>query len=663
MSQSSYMNRITDLSPIPSRWGGMLINALLVLLIVILVMGLIFLLAYRVENVAPDYLSLQGLNQETLIQWHANESVSISASAMDDAYLALGFAHARKAPWLMSLYLQTASGNLASWFGNKLSDLDIMALQLRLAEDAQQIFPHLPAETRRHLQAYAAGVNAAWSSHNLLSLDEFVLTGVAFPKWEPWHPIAIERLIAWMGTSPALSNSDLDISGAIFKARALQENWLRLSGFEESMLWVLNEEPQIALATYNYGNSILPLFINSSLQLDRVSIKGLTIPGLPVFFSGRTDERSWHYLISSESAYIKVPISDRPRTEHFRRQIDKDANEVVQRFEATDSLITGEHVPGQDTVWALSWAGLKHATDLPALMQIPFSDSVTLHLFNGPSVVQQDSGMYAINNALAPFENNGTLTVVGQSAWLEWVAHRLEYLYSQPVPVTTRELLGDCYSDWAANYVPDFIEIIGPSIQAGTPGHDAMAYLSNWDFMFDGASIGAALFSTWMDFAEAHTPDPYMQLPTDPLAQKEWLLTSFEAAIAHFQNTLGSNISGWRLEAIRILEYDYPAWQMDSLFMSPDRMLSRTRYASRSIPGFGHPSTICGRTRRIDMGSISTWTTWVHPDEQNVVHSIANNLLDERIVERYSRSNETDKYTILADSSSSYTTTRLIPIP
>src|SRR5690625_6141759 len=98
----------------------------------------------------------------------------------------------------MALMRQTGRGQLAAWYGSELATIDTLSLQLGLAESARAAFLALPDEERRPIEAYAAGVNHAFSRRDIRLQDEFKLLSVTTYRWWLWLCLFIVRLFAML---------------------------------------------------------------------------------------------------------------------------------------------------------------------------------------------------------------------------------------------------------------------------------------------------------------------------------------------------------------------------------------------------------------------------------------------------------------------------------
>ncbi len=146
----------------------------------------------------------------------------ITATNDVDAAAALGYLHARDRMFQMELMRRAVSGRLSEIAGPATLPLDRLMRTLGLARLAAADLAGLPPDTRRLLDAYAAGVNAWISERGRRAAPEFLLLGRPAP-WQPADSLLWGRL---MGLS--LSNnwqtemSRAALAGAVPLARLLE---------------------------------------------------------------------------------------------------------------------------------------------------------------------------------------------------------------------------------------------------------------------------------------------------------------------------------------------------------------------------------------------------------------------------------------------------------
>ena len=120
----------------------------------------------------------------------------IRTRTRDEAFAALGFAHARDRLWQMEALLRRGTGRYAEWVGKAGLRGDMLALQVDVAGASQRDFAALSAGTRAMLESYTRGVNAFIATgHRPI---EYRLLGVEPAAWRPWHSIAVMRQIGFL---------------------------------------------------------------------------------------------------------------------------------------------------------------------------------------------------------------------------------------------------------------------------------------------------------------------------------------------------------------------------------------------------------------------------------------------------------------------------------
>lgn len=171
--------------------------------------GLIYWLA---QGSTPDYaraFEIEGPNAEIEIVRDAQAVPHIFAKTEYDAFFGLGFVHAQDRLWQMLLRRAIVQGRVSEFAGSfagvaDMSDfllrVDITMRSLDLYGHAQRALTHQTEETRRSLDAYAAGVNA-WldivadegmggGAPELLLIDGQV------ERWRPEDAIAAFKMLA-----------------------------------------------------------------------------------------------------------------------------------------------------------------------------------------------------------------------------------------------------------------------------------------------------------------------------------------------------------------------------------------------------------------------------------------------------------------------------------
>lgn len=109
----------------------------------------------------------------------------IFAKSERDAWFAIGYVHAQDRLWQMEFQRRVAHGRISELIGERAFDLDKLMRTLGLTHVARRTYERSDAETRAHLDAYAAGVNAFLASDPVLPV-EFLAFQL---KPEPWQAV------------------------------------------------------------------------------------------------------------------------------------------------------------------------------------------------------------------------------------------------------------------------------------------------------------------------------------------------------------------------------------------------------------------------------------------------------------------------------------------
>lgn len=181
-----------------SRWlrrGAWLVFALMLAPVVA-----IALLVGRVWLGQPELDGARvtpGLNAEAVISRDALGVVHIKAATEQDAYFALGFAHAQDRFFQMEMLRRLAAGRLAEVVGSPAAGFDVRMRILGIDRMAEQDVANLPADIRAIYERYAAGVNAWLETRHGVAADELTLAFAPDPEpWTPAHSIAWTRLMS-----------------------------------------------------------------------------------------------------------------------------------------------------------------------------------------------------------------------------------------------------------------------------------------------------------------------------------------------------------------------------------------------------------------------------------------------------------------------------------
>ena len=137
--------------------------------------------------------AIKGLAGKVAILRDGNGIPHIHATTADDAFAALGFAHAQDRMWQMEVSRMAGQGRLSEMFGEATVGADIWLRTVGLGEAATASLEALDPQTRKSLEAYARGVNA-WLERGTRSFaarlpPEFVVLRHEPEPWRPEHSV------------------------------------------------------------------------------------------------------------------------------------------------------------------------------------------------------------------------------------------------------------------------------------------------------------------------------------------------------------------------------------------------------------------------------------------------------------------------------------------
>jgi penicillin G amidase len=177
------------------RWLRRIVLALLALLLLAAAALAIYL--WRATPQHDGTLRASGLGAAVSIERDEHGIPTIRAASVEDAAYGLGFAHAQDRLWQLETHRRIGSGRLAETFGRPALDNDKFLRALGVRRAAQAQWAQLGAESRRVLEAYAAGINAWQREHLKARPPEMLMLGVPLEDWTPVDSLAWAIMMAW----------------------------------------------------------------------------------------------------------------------------------------------------------------------------------------------------------------------------------------------------------------------------------------------------------------------------------------------------------------------------------------------------------------------------------------------------------------------------------
>lgn len=321
------------------RWLVRIVSGLIMLILA--AMGLVYFLA---SQSLPDYdqkLEVNGLTAPVEIVRDTANVPHILGQNDPDVFFGLGYAHAQDRLWQMTVMRRTAQGRLSEIFGPRTLRVDKLLRRLDLYGLAHRSVEVQDDYTKAALRAYAAGVNARLTEINDEALGrgapEMFLFNAPVSPWQPGDSIAVIKLMALQlsghltdevlraRTSLMLSNPDRladilpDVPGpgiaALPEYASLFPNLPRYAAGTSFPETLLSPLPKRGLAGASNAWTAAPsrsasggtLLANdphlgftapgvwylAHLGLEKGSVIGASIPGIPAIMTGRSDRLGW----------------------------------------------------------------------------------------------------------------------------------------------------------------------------------------------------------------------------------------------------------------------------------------------------------------------------------------------------------------------------------
>ncbi len=380
--------------------------------VALVVLGVLALLVcyYFLSRSLPDYNAtwdVSGISAPVEIVRNNSDVPHIFATTDNDAYYALGFAHAQDRLWQMTLLRRTVQGRLSEMFGSKTLKTDELMRRLDLYTLSLSSVPAQDDYTKAALQAYADGVNAWIGQVNKGALGrgapEFFLFSSSIDAWAPADSIAIIKLMALqlsshldsevlraemsMTVGPARLKDILPDDDGAAVATLPQYSELMpgvmpapphrmaeldqpLSPFHSQALAGASNAWAAAPSRSAAGGSLLAndphldftapsIWYLARLHLQSGDVIGATIPGMPLVLLGRSEKLGWgltsSYLDDQDVVMEKVNpanpeqylTTSGPKDFTTRRTIitvkDQAPVTITQRWSESGPILPGTH--------------------------------------------------------------------------------------------------------------------------------------------------------------------------------------------------------------------------------------------------------------------------------------------------------------------------------
>lgn len=345
-------------------------------------------------------MALAGLSETAHIVRDDHGVPHIFGSNRQDAYFALGVAHAQDRLWQMDITRRAMHGRLAEVIGAPAVETDIFFRTMGLGAAADTAYANLPADVQAALQAYTNGVNAVIEAPGFVAPPEYQILMMAPEAWQPADSVSVYKAIAldlfgnafseprqaaliehlgaeraaeFIGRYPdsaprSLSMADLGLEPAVEAPPQLEpvvgpedngrdgsNNWVLAGSRTETGLPILANDPHLGLRAP-------ALWYLARLSTPDGSAVGVTLPGTPFITLGRNDHIAWGFTNTGPDVGDLHAVTEADVTGSREETIQVrfgDPVTLTRRETATGPVLDPEHfdypVPEGADFFALQW--------------------------------------------------------------------------------------------------------------------------------------------------------------------------------------------------------------------------------------------------------------------------------------------------------------------
>ncbi|OZC03041.1 penicillin acylase family protein [Rubricoccus marinus] len=568
------------------------------LLGVLLLVGALALLAYGPEAQRDGTVEVAGLDAESRVSWSPDAGVAVDADSETALWTGLGYAHTADYGWSVALWRQAALGSLSAWVGTEALEVDRHARQLGFGALAREAYAALPDEDRAAVDAYARGVRLAFDDAAVAERDEFVRLGVDIASWEPWHALAIERMVAWLGTSPearaAGASGESTAQRDFAHADSLFRDALALGGLEHARAYTANTSEGLTLVSHQpYGASALPLLVGARLSLGGRARTVGTVPGTLILASGAN---AWSVFLTSDATISPDTSATPPPV--FSRLVDRDGDErLIEILRNRQGLVlraptnaprdtlaidadSGQPVLAEpeleDAGLRLRWTGFQPVSDVGAFRALLASRAPAFRLFRGDGLTVSGGRASVLGSPVVSSRDSGW-TFAGAHPTSALAAPRLATLAEQRPALSPEAFATDLGSPWAALDARRLVRALGNRDSLSLDLQDAYAFLRGWDGQYTPEAVAPTIAEAWIDAQrKVFGRDADLRQRADSILIKQTL----RLGLATLRDSLGPRAGTWNWDRL-VGDLRYPILGSSTGTYAP--LASRTG---------GHPSAL-----------------------------------------------------------------------
>ena len=355
----------------------------------------------RPERRIPDRISVSGLTSPVSVEWDEAAVPSIRAASLLDAVRVQGWIHGRMRGFQMDLLRRMPSGTLSELLGPGGLPYDTFMRQLNLARWAESSRESWSPDVQRVLDAYADGVNQAWTSgplapeYRFLKLrprpwtasDSSVLTyflswslnSIWTGKWARDQIAPGSPADKWLfgpltdlPTTTIIPNTgDAEPWGTLGIG---SNNWVVSGGRTADGNPLLANDPHLA-------PQLPSIWFQNAVQGGDLDVLGVSLPGAPGIVIGQNRHIAWGVTNVDPDCQDLHRIHMQDETHYL---LDGEMTELSTRVEtirvrgSADMTLTCEESHAGPVIYkerdgsriALAWTGFAPIETVPALIDL-----------------------------------------------------------------------------------------------------------------------------------------------------------------------------------------------------------------------------------------------------------------------------------------------------
>ncbi|WP_387489332.1 penicillin acylase family protein [Photorhabdus sp. RM96S] len=298
-------------------------------------------------------LETQVLSAPVTLRRDGHGYLTIEANTDNDAFFAIGYAHAQDRLWQLEVQRRTIQGRLSEVMGKEALPFDIFVRTLGLHETAQQSLATLDNKARQSLEFYAKGINY-WLEQGVELPAEFKLLDVAPQPWTPADSLAWIKFFALnsagnyrkeldnllvkevldsqqqqflLGAQQQSESLDVALQLSAF-ATDLEKQWMFNNDFVGSNAWVIARRYMAEGLTTLASDPHLGLQLPSpwymvSIKGERLAASGATLVGLPIVMLGKNRHIAWaatNMMADTQDLYFEQVNPNNPKEYRFKNE-------------------------------------------------------------------------------------------------------------------------------------------------------------------------------------------------------------------------------------------------------------------------------------------------------------------------------------------------------